>query len=135
MIIKTLENIGNFYNNIFPELATPSKTLFGKRKSPLELAERILEKRIEKTALTLKEIFGPASSITVYFFSMYFIFGQWIHTNADKIVSDFFRYEREELRFSVVKVIAASAHANKSVEFEEKKLLELFIQSADLSSE
>jgi hypothetical protein len=134
VIIKTLENIGNFYNNIFPELATPAKTLFGKRKSPLELAERILEKRIEKT-VDFKGNFWSNFFHNSLLFLDVFIFGQWIHTNADKIVSDFFRYEREELRFSVVKVIAASAHANKSVEFEEKKLLELFIQSTDLSSE
>lgn len=134
VIIKTLENIGNFYNNIFPELATPSKTLFGKRKTPLELAERILEKRIEKT-IDFKGNFWSSFFHNSLLFLDVFIFGQWIHTNADKIVSDFFRYEREELRFSVVKVIAASAHANKSVEFEEKKLLELFIQSTDLSGE
>ncbi len=29
VIVKTMERIGNFYNNIFPELATPTKTLFG----------------------------------------------------------------------------------------------------------
>jgi len=46
-IFKTIENIGNFYNNIFPELATSTKTIFGRKKSPLELAERVLDKRIE----------------------------------------------------------------------------------------
>src|SRR5690606_7203300 len=64
-----------------------------------------------------------------------FIFGQWIHTNADRIVADFFRYERDELRFSVVKVIAAASHANKKVEIEEKKLLDFFLHSADLTSD
>src|SRR6478736_10526780 len=44
--MKTLESIGNFYNNVFPELATPTKTLFGRRKTPLELAEKILDRRI-----------------------------------------------------------------------------------------
>ena len=47
VIMKTLENIGNFYNHVFPELATPTKTLFGRKKTPLELAEKILDKRIE----------------------------------------------------------------------------------------
>src|SRR3970040_90991 len=28
-IMKAVENIGNFYNNIFPEMATPATTLFG----------------------------------------------------------------------------------------------------------
>ncbi len=131
---KTLDHIANFYNNIFPELATPSKSLFGKRRSSIELVEKILDKRIERTT-------DFEGNFWTYFFHNsllfvdVFIFCQWIHTNADRIVADFFRYERDELRFSVVKVIAAASHANKSVEYEEKKLLDFFLHSTDLSSE
>src|SRR5690606_1352288 len=60
---------------------------------------------------------------------------QWIHTNADKIVADFFRYEREELRFSMVKVIAAAAHANKVIAPEERRLFEFFLQTTELPAE
>ena len=134
VFFKTVENIGNFYNNIFPELATPSKTLFGKKRSPLELAEKILEKRIERTS-------DYKGNFWIYFFHNsllfldVFIFGQWIHTNADRIVADFFRYEREELRFSIVKVIAASAHSDNFVDPEERKLFEFFIQGTDLQTD
>lgn len=133
-IENTIENIGNFYNNIFPELATSTKTIFGRKKSPLELAERVLDKRIEHASN-----FG--GNFWIYFFHNsllfldVFIFGQWIHTNADRIVADFFRYERDELRFSVVKVIAAASHANKDVAQEERRLYEYFIDSTDLSVE
>lgn len=134
VFFKTIENIGNFYNNIFPELATPSKTLFGKRRSPLELAEKILEKRIDRTT-------DFKGNFWIYFFHNsllfldVFIFGQWIHTNADRIVADFFRYEREELRFSIVKVIAAAAHSDNVVDYEERKLFEYFIQGTDLAGD
>jgi hypothetical protein len=134
VILKTLESIGNFYNNIFPELATPTKTLFGKKKSPLELAEKILDKRIDHTSVYKANFWSSFFHNSLLFLDI-FIFGQWIHTNADKIVADFFRYEREELRFSVVKVIAAASHANKEVAYEEKKLFEYFIESTELSSE
>ena len=133
-ISKTIENIANFYNNIFPELATPTKTIFGRKKSPLELAEKVLNKRIEHASN-----FG--GNFWIYFFHNsllfldVFIFGQWIHTNADRIVADFFRYEREELRFSVVKVIAAASHANKEVAAEERRLYEYFVESTDLTVE
>jgi hypothetical protein len=133
-IDKTLENIANFYNNIFPELATPAKSFFGKKKSPVELVERILDKRIERTSDFEGNFWTYFFHNSLLFLDV-FIFGQWIHTNADRIVADFFRYERDELRFSVVKVIAAASHANKEVEFEEKKLLDFFLHSADLSSE
>ena len=134
LMVKTLESIANFYNNVFPELATPSKTLFGKRKSPLELAEKILDKRIARTSDFSGNFWAQFFHNSLLFLDI-FIFGQWIHTNADRIVSDFFKYEREELRFSVVKVIAAAAHANKKIEFEERKLLDFFLQSAGLPAE
>jgi hypothetical protein len=134
VILRTMDNIGNFYNNIFPELATPSKTLFGKKRSPLEIAEKILDKRIQRTTDFEGNFWSYFFHNSLLFLDV-FIFGQWIHTNADRIVADFFRYERDELRFSVVKVIAAAAHANKEVSYEEKKLLEFFVHSANLPSD
>jgi len=131
VILKTLENIGNFYNNVFPELATPAKTLFGRTKTPLELAEKILDKRIEHTSEYDKNFWTRFFHNSLLFLDI-FIFGQWIHTNADRIVSDFFKYEREELRFSVIKIMAASAHANATIEFEERKLLEYFLAGSGL---
>jgi hypothetical protein len=134
VIFKSLEKIGNFYNTIFPELATPTKTLFGKKKTPLELAEKILDKRIDRSGDFNKNFWTQFFHNSLFFLDI-FIFGQWIHTNADRIVSDFFKFESEELRFSVVKVIACAAHANANVEYEERKLLEFFLQSSDLSPE
>lgn len=133
VIMRTLESITNFYNHVFQELATPTKTIFGKKRTPLELAERILEKRIEHTES--KGNFWTQFFHNSLLFLDIFIFGQWIHTNADKIVSDFFKYEREELRTSLVKIMAVAAHANNIVEFEERKLLEYFLQSAHLPAE
>lgn len=134
VFLKTLENIGNFYNNIFPELATPGKSLFGKKRSALELAEKILDKRIDRTTDFQGNFWTYFFHNSLLFLDV-FIFGQWIHTNADRIVADFFRYEREELRFSIVKVIAAAAHSDNLVDFEERKLFEYFIQSTDLNAE
>jgi hypothetical protein len=134
VIMKTIEHIGNFYNNIFPELATPSKTLFGRKKTPLELAERILDKRIDHT-VEYKQNFWSYFFHNSLLFLDIFIFGQWIHTNADRIVSEFFKYEREELRFSVIKVIALAAHSNMHIAPEERKLLEYFLQGTGLTSD
>jgi len=133
-VMKAVENIGNFYNNIFPEMATPSTTLFGRKKTPMELAEKILEKRIELTSELEGNFWAYFFHNSLLFLDIY-IFGQWIHTNADRIVADFFRYERDELRFSVVKVIAAATHANREVAFEEKRLFDLFLSSTDLPAD
>lgn len=132
--MRTLDSIANFYNNVFPELATPAKTLFGRKKSPLELAEKILNKRIDHSIEQSTNFWVQFFHNSLLFLDI-FIFGQWIHTNADRIVSDFFKYERDELRFSVVKIIAAAAHANAAIAFEERRLFEFFLQSAGLSQE
>jgi len=134
VILVTLEKIGTFYNSIFPEVATATKTILGRKKSPIEIAERLIDKRIEHTAKFADNFWTYFFHNSLLFLDV-FIFGQWIHTNADRIVADFFRYERDELRFSVVKVIAAAAHANREISFEERRLYDLFIGSAELSSE
>ncbi len=133
VILQTIDNIGNFYNKIFPELSTSSRTILGRKRSALDLAEKILDKRIEHTEEYTSNFWVSFFHNSLLFLDVY-IFGQWIHTNADKIVEDFFRYERDELRFSVLKVIAAAAHANDEIAFEEKKLFDLFLDSTDLST-
>jgi tellurite resistance protein len=134
VFVRSLESIGSFYNNIFPELATPTKTIFGKKRSAIDLAERILEKRIDR-ATSFKGNFWSSFFHNSLLFLDVYIFGQWIHTNADRIVADFFRYEREELRFSVIKVIAAAAHSDQVINYEENKLLEYFLQGTELTPE
>src|SRR5258706_14612623 len=134
IILKTLVNIGNFYNNIFPELATPTKTLFGRKKTALELAEKILDKRIEHTTENHNNFWSQFFHNSLLFLDI-FIFGQWIHTNADRIVSDFFKYERDQMQFSVIKIIAAAAHASSGIEYEERKLFEYFLNSSGLTLE
>ncbi|NJN40996.1 MAG: hypothetical protein HC811_00840 [Flammeovirgaceae bacterium] len=133
-VLKALENIGNFYNTVFPEVSVPSRTFFGRKKAPAELAEKILARRVDMTSDSADNFWSKFFNNSLLFLDIY-IFGQWIHTNANKIVSDFFKYEREELRFSVVRVITAASHANKRIEEEETKMFDYFIDGSGLSDE
>jgi len=133
LMSMTLEKIGSFYNSIFPEIATATKTLLGRRKSAVEIVEQVIDRRIDYTARFADNFWSYFFHNSLLFLDV-FIFGQWVHTNADRIVADFFRYERDELRFSVVKVIAAAAHANHEISFEERRLYDLFVESAELSN-
>ena len=49
VIQQTIDSIGKFYNHVFPELSTSSTTWFGKKRTPEEVAEQILEKRVERS--------------------------------------------------------------------------------------
>jgi hypothetical protein len=131
VIMKTVTNIGDFYNKVYPDLTVSSRTLFGRKKSPLEIAEKILEKRIllnESTGDFWINFFNNS----LLFLDIYF-FGQWMHANIDKNVAVFFKTEKETLRFSVVKVLAAAAHANKIIEEEEESLFNYFLNSSHLN--
>lgn len=133
VIMKTVHNIGDFYNKVYPELSVSTRSLFGRKKSPLEIAEKILEKRI--LVNKSEDDFWPNFfNNSLLFLDIYF-FGQWMHANIDKNVAVFFKSEKETLRFSVVKVLAAAAHANKVIEEEEQGLFDYFLDSSHLNSE
>jgi hypothetical protein len=131
VILETTSGIGKFYNNIYPELATPTKNFFGKLKSPLEVAEKILDKRISQNASHEENFWSNFFQNSLLFLDIFF-FGQWVHTNSEELVTEFFKQEKEELRFCVVKVLSAAAHANGIIEKEERVLFEYFINSSGL---
>ncbi len=133
VLLKTLESINLFYQQVFPELAPSARTFLGRKKETAELAEQILERRVDR--LDLNSNFWVRFFQSSLLFLDVFIFGQWAHTHADKMVSDFFQYERDELRTSVVKIMAVAAHANENLSYEERKLLGYFLQSSGLSVE
>ena len=132
VILKTVHNIGDFYNKVYPELSVSSRTLFGRKKSPLEIAEKILEKRILLNQNN-GDFWVSFFNNSLLFLDIYF-FGQWMHANVDKNVATFFKAEKETLRFSVVKVLAAAAHANRIIEEEEQGLFDYFLNSSHLSA-
>lgn len=133
MIVETTSGIGRFYNKIYPELATPTRNFFGKKKSPLEVAEKILEKRIAQNESSEKDFWSNFFHNNLLFLDIFF-FGQWIHTSSEQEVTEFFKQEKEDLRFCVIKVLAAASHANGIIEKEERKLFEYFINSSGLNA-
>lgn len=133
-INRTILSINSFYNQVFPELATSAKTWFGKHKAPHEVTEQILDKRVDIIIRGKEDFWIKFFGRSLLFLDIH-IFSQWVHTPGDQVVADFMKYQREELRLSVVKVITTAAHANKTVEFEERKLMEYFLQSAGLTNE
>ncbi len=132
IIMKTVYKIGDFYNKIYPELSVSKHTFLGKKKSPLEIAEKILEKRVRKTSRKQANYWIQFFENIILFLDIYF-FGQWMHTSSEKMIAEFFQQEKEELRLSIIKVMSAAAHANKNIEEEEQALFDFFLKSSHLS--
>ena len=133
VIMKTVHKIGDFYNKIYPELSVSKHTFLGKKKSPLEIAEKILEKRVHNTSKNQANYWVTFFDNIILFLDIYF-FGQWMHTSSETMIAEFFKQEKEELRFSIIKVMSAAAHANKNIEEEEQALFEFFLKSSHLTS-
>ena len=134
VIMRTVSKIGDFYNKVYPELSVSNRTFLGQKKSPLEIAEKILEKRVLKTVCHSEEFWVSFFENIIIFLDIYF-FGRWMHTSSEKMIAEFFQQEKEELRFSIVKVMSAAAHANKNIEEEEESLFNFFLKSSHLTSE
>lgn len=133
-ILDTSSKITSFYNKIYPELATSTTTFFGKKKPPLEVAEKIIEKRISSKKIKKENFWTYFFDNSLLFLDIYF-FGQWINTSSEKMVSEFFKQEKEELQYTVVQVIVAAAHANDTIEDEERRFFEFFLESSSFSNE
>ena len=133
VIMRTVHNIGDFYTKVYPEISVSNRTFLGKKKSPLEIAEKILEKRVMQTESHNENFWVSFFDNIILFLDIYF-FGRWMHTSSEKTIAEFFMQEKEELRFSIVKVMAAAAHANKSIEEEEQALFDFFLKSSHLTS-
>lgn len=134
LIDHTLTSVSDFYNGVYSEITVSGTTWLGKKKTDYELAEQVIEKRIQLTGVKTNNFWTSFFSRSQLFLDIY-IFGQWSHTNPDKVLLEFFKSEKEELSFTSVKVIAAAAHANETVESEEQNLFEHFLSTTSLPAE
>lgn len=134
LIESSLVSVIDFYKGVYSEIGVSSKTWLGKKKSVFELGEQVIDKRIQLLSGKNKNFWSSFFSRSQLFLDLY-IFGQWTHTNPDNVLLEFFKSEKEELSFTSVKVIAAAAHANETIEAEERTLFEHFLSTTSLPAE
>lgn len=131
---KAIPVINKFYAEIFPEYTVAERSFWGKKKLPLEITEKTIQNRIYDRPENGHNFWTHIFNNALIFLDIY-LFSQWIHMKADKIVTDFFRQEKEELRLIVIKILASAAHANHIIEMSERKFLDVLLHSAELSRE
>ena len=134
LIFVTMDSVNHFYSAVYPEISISLTSWFGKKKEVLSVTETILEKRVEMTFHDSHNFWTDFFKHSQLFLDIY-IFGQWSHTQPDKVLLEFFKEEKEELSYIAVKAMAAAAHANLNIEDEERKLFEHFIENSGLPAE
>ena len=124
--------VKSFYEEYCPILLYSDQNAIIK-KADLLLPEYLLEKRIS--------IHGNKKSYWNRFFhnSLLFLdviyFGAWINSDEKNITRSNLQYEKEQMRFYILKLMAAAANANQVIEDEEKLMFEYFLVSAHLPPE
>jgi hypothetical protein len=63
-----------------------------------------------------------------------FYFREWISDRSKLTTVDSLRQEKENMRFALLKLIAAAANADQVIQEEERKLFEIFLKSAHLDA-
>ncbi len=131
-IDKATKYIISFYSGIFPHLKVRDRTLWGAEKLTEVVAEEAISKRIYSKLPGSNEFWSHFFYSSLIFLDIY-LFGQWINLKSEKIVTDYFRQEKEDLRFTVLKIMLAAASANYIIEKEERVFLDQFLKVAEFS--
>ncbi|UII28157.1 TerB family tellurite resistance protein [Fulvivirga maritima] len=131
----TMQKVNSFYNSVYPEIATSSKSWLGRARDTFIVTEKVLEKRIDMAFKKSMGNFWAEFFYNTQLFHDVYIFSQWSHTRPDRVLAEFFKEEKADLSYTSVKVMAAAAHANYKVEEEERKLFQHFIENTAIPLE
>ena len=123
--------MNEYLQSVYPEISVSGRTRWGKKKDPLQLSEEMIDRRVK-----LRRNWSRNYWTTFFHSSLLFLdvvyFGEWF--KDDKIMtSDRIREAEDDLRFKLLKLIAAAAHADEMIQKEERNLFEYFLESSNLS--
>lgn len=123
--------IGKFYQAIYPKTsANSSSRLFRRDKKGLELSEYLISMRVEEDKAE-KTFWSQFFKSSLLFLDVLY-FGQWLHAFKMHEASEKLIEKHQKDRVLIFKIILAAAYANKSLEIEEKQLLQNYLEVAHL---
>ncbi|MDF9796704.1 hypothetical protein OKW21_001967 [Catalinimonas alkaloidigena] len=126
--------IGKFYRAVYPNLFTTHTSGFFRRdKKGLELSEYLIGMRVGDDAQA-SNFWGQFFRSSLLFLDVLY-FGQWLHAfRTDHAAEQLLQNHRED-RLLIFKTILAAAYANKTLEKEEKQLIQSYLEVAQFDEE
>lgn len=128
-IDQLINDLKSFYSQSFSRYSTIPKTLFGRKYNDYERLEYIIEHRIS-IRNDWNNFWTSFLQNSLLFFDLIY-FMQWMQQDKKPDVSTL-RQHRQQSRMTMLKLIAAAAHADKRVGKEEINLYNLFLHSSRL---
>lgn len=130
-IYETIHGITNFY--LESEITDISSAAL-KKKDEKEIMEKVLDRRLKVRSSWDRNFWASYFENSLLFLDVY-NFGLWQqHSHFNGSETNMLNFQ-ENFRLKILLIIAAAAHANDSIEIEEKNLFQFFLKSANLSKE
>jgi len=128
---KVMSDIKSFYYHTFQEYAKSGNSIFLRQRSDASRIEYLLDQRIAIRKRLGNFWTGFFHNSLIYLDLIYFV--RWAELEVRNFDWGLAR-ERELIRITLLKLIAATANADQHVSPEEKMLFNFFLESADLPS-
>ncbi len=129
-LVQLVDDITDFYQNEMLTKKIRTRTWWGRKRTNMEILDKIIERRLKVNAKWRHNFWANFFNNSMLFLDVY-LFGKWIaaknHNEFDAL-----RNKQKRIRVNLLKLIAASAYANKIIEKEERKLFDFFLNSAAL---
>ncbi len=126
--------IGKFYKTVYPNTFSGSQSgLLRREKKGLDLSEYVLNTSVknESSDKNLESQFFKSSLL----FLDVLYFGQWLHAYKAEDKAEELIKKHQKDRLLIFKIILAAAYANRTIEPEEKELLQNYLHVAHFDEE
>lgn len=134
-ILESAIFIGRFYKTVYPDtFNTQSPGLFRREKSGLELSESVINMRIEHEAIQASNFWEKFFNTSLLFLDLLY-FGQWLIAFREEKQAQSMIESHKADRLLIFKTILAAAYSNKTLEKEEKQLIQNYVELAQFEED
>lgn len=125
------ESIVEYYSDVIPSKKIKDRNFWGKKLSNEEIVEALLNDRLTDDGHTLNNFWIGFFNNSLLFLDVFF-FGEWMSSRQDELNVKNIRAQRDAVHLLLLKVMAAAAYSDDTVQEEEKVLFNQFLASAHL---
>ena len=125
------EAIIEYYSNIIPNTKVKERNFWGKKLSNEEIVEALLNDRLNDESLQLDNFWVAFFNNSLLFLDVFF-FGEWITSRNEDVSVQNIQEQRDKVHLLLLKIMAAAAYSDDTIQDEEKILFNQFLASAHL---
>jgi hypothetical protein len=125
------ESIIEYYSEVIPNKKVKERNFWGKKLSNEEIVEALLNDRLTTKSQELDNFWISFFNNSLMFLDVFF-FGEWISNRHEEATVQKIQQHRDKVHLLLLQVMACAAHADNTLQEEEKILFNQFLASAHL---